>query len=239
MPPVNTELLFAVLDRLQELPHRFVLLGGSIVGLLVDHPELVDFRPTKDVDVLVEALSRSEYTRLEQKLRNHGFRHDLSEGAPICRWIVGSSEKLDVLPLDSSVLGFDSEWFKEAWTHAQQMKFEGRVIELIAPVYLIATKLAAFENRGNRDYWMSHDLEDLVTVIDGRAKIVKEIQQAEHSVRDYIAARFSDYIEHSDFLDALCAYLNSDQASQERLPNLQEKVKQIAAMKPDKKGMQS
>jgi hypothetical protein len=230
MPPVNTDLLFKVLDRLEDLPHRFVLLGGSIVGLLVDHPELMNFRPTKDVDVLVEAMSRSEYTRLEEELRAHGFRHDISEGAPICRWLVGGSAKLDVLPLDSAVLGFGSEWFKEAWEHAQQLMLEGRRIELISPVYLIATKIAAFENRGNRDFWASHDLEDLVVVIDGRANMVEEVRQSERSVRRYIALHFSEYIKSSDFLEALCAYLDSDPASQERLSGLQEKIREIAAL---------
>lgn len=231
MPPVNTELLFAVLDRLDGIPHRFVLLGGSIVGLLVDHPELLDFRPTKDVDVLVEAMSRIQYTRLEEELRAHGFRHDISEGAPICRWVVGETAKLDVLPLDSSVLGFESQWFEEAWRHAQELELEGRKLELISPVYLIATKLAAFESRGNGDFWASHDLEDIVIVIDGRSGIVEEVRQAGTMVRDYIASLLFDYIENSDFLDALCAYLDSDPASQERLPRLQDKMHQIAAMK--------
>lgn len=231
MPPINTELLFTVLDQLEGLPHRFVLLGGSIVGLLVDSPELIDFRPTKDVDVLVEAMSRIEFSRLEEELRAHGFHHDTSDDAPIFRWIVDGTAKLDVLPLDRSVLGFGSEWFKEAWIHARQMELEGRTIELISPVYLIATKLAAFENRGNRDFWASHDLEDIVTVIDGRVGIVDELKEAADNVRRYIAEHFSDYIEGSDFLNALCAYLDSDPASQERLSSLQEKVRAIAGLK--------
>lgn len=40
MAPINTELLFAVMDRLAQLEHRFVVVGGSIIGLLVDYPEL-------------------------------------------------------------------------------------------------------------------------------------------------------------------------------------------------------
>jgi hypothetical protein len=231
MPPVNTELLFTVLDCLEELPHRFVLLGGAIVGLLVDRPELIDFRPTKDVDVLVETMSRLEYTRLEEDLHAHGFRHDVSEGAPICRWIVDGSAKLDVLPLDGSALGFGSEWFREAWDHAQETVLEGRHIELIAPVYLVATKLAAFNNRGGGDFWASHDLEDMVTVIDGRSRIVEEVTAAAEDVRHYIAEQLSNYIDGADFLDALCAYLNSDPASQERLPGLQEKIMAIAGLK--------
>ena len=69
MPAINTEQLFSVLDHLDQLEQRFIIVGGAIVGLLVDHPELIDFRPTKDVDILVEVTSRIEYGRLEEKLR--------------------------------------------------------------------------------------------------------------------------------------------------------------------------
>lgn len=228
MPAVNTELLFSVLDRLEQLDQPFIIVGGAIVGLLVDHPELIDFRPTKDVDILVEVASRIEYSRLEEKLRQLGLKNDTSEDAPICRWIVNESAKLDVLPLDPDILGFSSEWFQEAWQHPCQITQDGRTFETIAPVYLIASKLAAFTNRGNQDFWISHDLEDLITVIDGRENIVNEIRVAKADVRDYISRTLRDYQEGTDFIQALPAYLESDPASQERLPSLREKIEAIA-----------
>lgn len=191
MPAVNTELLFSVLDRLEQLDQRFIIVGGAIVGLLVDQPELIEFRPTKDVDILVEVASRIEYSQLEEKLRALGLRNDLSEDAPLCRWIVNQTVKLDVLPLETRILGFSSEWFKEAWKHALQIRLEERIIHTISPVYLIATKLAAFTNRGNQDFWMSHDLEDLITVIDGRENIVDEIRHSKANVRQYISDKLN------------------------------------------------
>jgi len=228
VPAVNTELLFSVLDKLDQLDQRFIIVGGAIVGLLVDHPELIDFRPTKDVDILVEVASRIDYSRLEEKLRALGLRHDTSEDAPICRWIVNPSAKLDVLPLNADILGFSSEWFEEAWEHPQKITLEERNIETISPVYLIASKLAAFTNRGNQDFWMSHDLEDLITVIDGRESIVDEIQHSKKDVREYIANTLCDYLNETDFIQALPAYLDSDLASQERLPSLCQKMDRIA-----------
>jgi hypothetical protein len=230
MSAINTEQLFAVLDYLDLLEQRFIIVGGAIVGLLVDHPELIDFRPTKDVDILVEVASRIEYSHLEEKLRALGLRNDTSEDAPLCRWIVNESVKLDVLPLDDSILGFSSEWFEEAWKHPQHITLEERNIETISPVYLIASKLAAFTNRGNQDFWMSHDLEDLITVIDGRENIEDEIRHSKVDVREYISGKLRDYLSEADFRQALPAYLDSDLASQERLPSLRRKIEGIARM---------
>ena len=230
MPAINTEQLFPVLDHLEKLDQRFIIVGGAIVGLLVDHPELIDFRPTKDVDILVEIASRIEYSHLEEKLRAIGLRHDISEGAPLCRWIVNESVKLDVLPLDASILGFSSEWLKEAWEHPEHLTLEERTIETISPVYLIASKLAAFTNRGHQDFWMSHDLEDLITVIDGRENIADEIRHSKADVREYISGKLRDYLSKADFRQALPAYLDSDPASQERLPSLHRKIERIARM---------
>ena len=191
-------------------------MGGAIVGLLVDHPELVDFRPTKDVDILVEVASRIEYGRLGEKLRTLGLKYDTSKGAPLYRWIVNKAVKLDVLPLDATILGFSSEWFEEAWQHPQLITVEELTIETISLVYLIASKLAAFTNRGNQDFWMSHDLEDLITVIDGRENIGEEILHSKADVREYISKKLREYLS------------DSDPASQQRLPSLRRKIDDIA-----------
>jgi GrpB-like predicted nucleotidyltransferase (UPF0157 family) len=64
---------------------------------LVDHPEITEFRRTKDVDVVVAVPSYNEFAALENRLRAEGFRHDVSEDAPICRWIVDSC-RVDIMP---------------------------------------------------------------------------------------------------------------------------------------------
>jgi hypothetical protein len=77
-----------VASRLKPLNIPFAFVGGAVMCLLVDHPELRDFRRTKDVDVVVAAITYFEFAALEARLREAGFQHDTSEGAPICRWIV-------------------------------------------------------------------------------------------------------------------------------------------------------
>jgi hypothetical protein len=78
-----------VATRLQPLRVPFAFVGGAVMCLLVDHPELTDFRSTKDVDVVVAVGTYTQFAALEERLRKADFKHDPSAGAPICRWLVG------------------------------------------------------------------------------------------------------------------------------------------------------
>jgi len=48
----------AVAERLDALGLDYAFLGGAVVGLLLDHPELSAVRATADVDVVIEAISQ-------------------------------------------------------------------------------------------------------------------------------------------------------------------------------------
>jgi hypothetical protein len=87
MPAPPLEEMRRVASRLKPLNVPFAFVGGAVMCLLVDHPELTDFRCTNDVDVMVAAITYFEFAALEARLREAGFQHDTSEGAPNCRWI--------------------------------------------------------------------------------------------------------------------------------------------------------
>jgi hypothetical protein len=80
---------------------------------------------------------------------------------------------------------------------------------------------------GRSDYVGSHDLEDLLTVIDGRPAIVAEVAAAEE-VRSYIAQEFRELLAIPQFIDALPGYLLPDAASQARLPILAGRIKEVS-----------
>ena len=142
-----------VAKRLEPLGVPFAFLGGAVLGLLVDHPELMEIRPTKDVDVIVEVVTLTEYYEMEEKLRAAGFQHDISEGAPICRWIVDGC-RVDVMPVHSTALGMNSNWFPEAIQLSRIMEMgKGCSARVITPALFIATKLEAFKDRGRRDFY--------------------------------------------------------------------------------------
>ena len=76
---------------------------------------------------------------------------------------------------------------------------------------------------------LSKDLEDLVTVIDGRAEIIEEIRSAPQEVKAYIASEVKKLLETAEFIDALPGYLLPDTASQARIRPLLARIKEIAA----------
>jgi hypothetical protein len=118
--------------------------------------------------------------------------------------------KLDVMPTDEKVLGFKNRWYQAAIEAAQEMELEpGFTIRVITAPYFIATKLDAFRDRGKGNYTSSHDLEDLLTVVDGRASMVEEITSSAE-LHPYIAEQFSNLLQTKEFLDALPGYLLPD-----------------------------
>ena len=60
---------------------------------------------------------------------------------------------------------------------------------MITAPYFLATKFEAFHGRGNSDYRMSHDLEDIVTVIDGRPELASEVEKTDHAVAGFSGRR--------------------------------------------------
>lgn len=77
---------------------------------------------------------------------------------------------------------------------------------------------------------MSHDLEDIVALIDGRAEIVGEIANADADVRAYIVAEISGLMADDDFREAIPGFLLPDAASQSRRALLEERLRAIAAL---------
>ena len=144
--------LETVAQALAPVQEKVVFLGGSIVGLLLTDRASPPVRPTKDVDVLVETVTYGQQAGLESRLRSLGFEHDQSEGAPICRWLIGDV-KVDVMPSDASALGFSNRWYPEALRTAIPCPLrKGIQIALVSPACFLATKLEAFSSRGNGDY---------------------------------------------------------------------------------------
>jgi predicted nucleotidyltransferase len=217
-----------VAKRLAPLNVPFVFVGGAVIPMLVDQPELTEIRPTKDVDVVVEIITYRELSALEERLRLAGFHHDTSEGAPICRWTVGDC-LVDVMPVDSRVLGMNSRWFPEALALAQTADLgENCSTRIISPPLFLATKLEAFKDRGKGDYYGSHDLEDIITLVDGRAKIVEDVGFAPIAVREFIKDCFARLLKDPNFRDAFPGHLSGITGSRQRAPLVIERFEAIA-----------
>ena len=226
----NIEILEAAVKLLDELVDRLVFLGGCATGLLLTDVAAPPIRATQDVDVITEIATMTEYYHLAELLRAGGFQEDTSEDAPICRWRAGGL-LLDVMPTNPQLLGFGSEWYQEAFEAATlQTLPSGKRIHMITGPYFLACKLAAFKSRGEGDYLMSHDMEDIVAVLDGRPEVVREIVQARITLRQHLVECFLSLLKSPRFLEALPGHLPPDGASQSRVPIILLRMKQVSEM---------
>jgi hypothetical protein len=180
-----------------------------------------------DVDAIAEITSYAENVRFGERLRDVGFTEDTSDGAPLCRWRQ-DEVILDVMPLDERILGFSNRWYREAMCAAKVLPLEPSLeIRVITAPFFVATKLEAFKGRGRGDYLASHDLEDVLSVIDGRSELVKEARSAPEDLRAYLALEFSSLLRDRNFIDALPGHLPPDGASQARIPILHERLQAL------------
>jgi len=229
MRNVNFDLLVSAARLLRPLLDELVFVGGCATGLLITDPAAADVRPTLDVDVIVEVTSYAKYVGFGERLRHIGFHEDTGEEAPVCRWIHGRI-RLDVMPLDEKVLGFSNRWYKAAVRAAVAIAIErGLRIRVVTAPYFLATKLEAFRGRGNEDFFGSHDLEDLIAVVDGRPELVDETATAPRALRSYVAAEVQRLLRNPRFVDALPGHLLPDMASQARLGILIPRFEGLAA----------
>lgn len=224
----NIELLLLAVHQLGDLVDEMVFLGGCATGLLLTDGAAPPIRVTKDVDAIVQVTTKAEYYKLSERLRQQGFLEDTSEGAPLCRWIT-EEITLDVMPTEAKVLGFGNQWYVAAMKNAEIISLPGNVnIRMVSAPYFLITKLEAFSGRGNGDYLLSHDIEDIIAVMDGRPELVEEVRLSETALVDALAIRFHKLIKDQEFVDAVFGHMPTDEASQSRVERIINTIKEIS-----------
>ncbi len=135
------------------------------------------------------------------------------------------------MPLDAAVLGFTNRWYPSALRSAERFTLPSGLALLVitAPLFL-ATKIEAFRNRGEEDYFASRDLEDIVAVVDGRPSLADEVNQSSDEVRTYVAQAVKTLLRERGFLDALPGYLLPDAASQARYERLIAALRRVSQL---------
>ncbi len=101
---INLKTLQLANDLLGELSNEIVFVGGITTFLYVDVDIADDIRPTRDVDFVIDTTKKNEYDQFQDKLRKKGFTHDISEGAPICRFKYGEDLNLKLLTEEVSLI---------------------------------------------------------------------------------------------------------------------------------------
>ena len=229
MPDSNLLILEDAAQKLRALLDSVVFVGGATLGLLITDTGAAPIRATVDVDVIAEITTRMEYFDFSERLRRNGLTEDARPGAPVCRWL-HDGLVLDLMPLDKAVLGFTNRWYGAALNGAQNLRLPSGVsIRTITAPYFLGTKIEAFRGRGRQDFYESRDLEDFVAVIDGCESILEEIALSPTELRSFLAEAAHELLGESRFLGVLPGYLLPDEISQQRLPGLLRRLREISA----------
>jgi hypothetical protein len=167
MISTNLARLLKVAHGLGDLCDQVVFVGGSVAELYADNAAATEIRPTMDVDCVVELATYGDLDSFEALLRSKHFKNDIESGV-ICRWTFGD-ETVDIMPDDENIMGFSNRWYKRSFSHRIQKMLEDEdktTIYVLPPLYYLATKIEAIRGRGGVDLRFSHDLEDLVYVLN-------------------------------------------------------------------------
>jgi predicted nucleotidyltransferase len=223
----NLNSLILIANRLDELCNEVTFVGGCITGLLITDKAAPDVRFTIDVDCIINVVTKQEYHSLSEKLRNKGFKEMSFGNHPICRWDCDGI-LIDVMPTDKSVLGFSNQWYKDAQNNAVTKNLnDTQIIKVISGPYFLATKLEAFKDRGKQDFLLSHDLEDIIAVIDGRPEIISDISNTENNLKTYLSTEFNKLVNNAQFMQALPGHLNYSSESEERKKIVEQRINAI------------
>jgi hypothetical protein len=72
----------------------------------------------------------------------------------------------------------------------------------------------------------THDLEDIITIIDGRPELLDDVRASASQLRDYIG--HGVLLRNSEFIQALPAHLAGDETSQARIPLIKDRLRQLS-----------
>lgn len=181
-----------------DLLRGVVFVGGCTTGLLItDEFIKEEIRYTNDVDLIVDVISYAKWADFQDKLRTKGFRESAEDDVN-CRMRLGEL-KVDFMPDDEKILGYSNRWYSDGIASAQDYQLtDDLVIRILEPLYFVATKFEAYIGRGNNDPLSSHDLEDILNLVDGREELVDEVLAAHQNVRQYIAEQIKQLLNHKD-----------------------------------------
>lgn len=105
----------------------------------------------------------------------------------------------------------------------------GRLRRRVTAVAFVATKMDAFASRGGGDYLTSHDLEDVLNIIDGRPELIEEMAAAPTDLRQAMAHAFTNLLADPDFENVLPGLL----AEPERVSLVLNRLRQMSCRTTD------
>lgn len=85
--------------------------------------------------------------------------------------------------------------------------------------------MEAYGGRGQNDPFGSHDLEDIINVVDGRPALLNDVQTGSGEVRSYLSEQVQALLQHEDFENFLHGNIRGPDG---RVDNVHQRVKALA-----------
>jgi hypothetical protein len=223
--------LYRAATLLRPVLDRIVFVGGAVRGLLVTDSAVEGPRPTDDVDAIIEISTLQQYQAFESDLRKLGFKNDMRDGAPICRY-VHDTLALDVMPTEPA-LGFANRWYPHAHRTATNHEvsvagMEPLTIRVVSAASFIATKLVSYLDRGKGDRY-HRDLEDIIVLVDGRPSLFDELEKELTELRQYVAEEIARLLA-DDLEQYVPGHLPGDPGNQARVPIVMTRLRRIGTL---------
>lgn len=232
MSKINYDDMLSIHKNLKSAGLDFVFIGGGILGFLIDDPLASPVRTTMDIDVVLDIVTDPGQILLEEKLSSAGFKHDVSNRAPRCRWIFNNI-KVDIISIKDKFSGMNFKWLQETVESPLKIKKDETFLKIASPACFVAMKLEAFKDRGNADYLGSRDIEDVISVIDGRTSIVEEIKNSYPEVVEFISETIAELLLKNEFTASIAGHLMPDPASQGRRIVVLDRLNRISQLQGD------
>jgi hypothetical protein len=220
---INLATVAKIARLLKDFNERLVYVGGAIISLYTDDSAADEIRPTYDIDLTLEVTTYSHWQKIQSQLASLGI-HPNPEGKSIYSYQY-QGIPLDFISAEDDAFGPSNKWYKEGFKDLQKVQVEEELISIFKAPCFLATKIEAFKNRGS-DPRTSHDIEDVVYVLDNRKNIVEEILTAPGNIKYFVISEIKKFKENGILEEVLLAHIHPLMQA-ERLEICMEKLDQI------------
>ena len=228
MPDRHLELLQTIARGFGELTSKVIFVGGAVLDLYITDDAAPEFRPTGDIDCLLNLPALLDHFQWEQMLTERGFQKHPPTDKPTSHWIY-EGIPLTISPIQGQIelLGYRNVWYEEGLFHTLIHQLpDGEEIRIFHPAYFTAAKVNAFLERGREDFRHSEDFQDLVYLIENRPELSEDIGKAFHEVRSYIRNNIRRFLAYPDLEEGLYYALpiGADYEYVEKIVHLMRKI---------------
>jgi predicted nucleotidyltransferase len=224
---INIAVVAEVAAALKDLKDNMVFVGGAVVSLYTDDPAADEIRPTQDIDMTLNIVSFSHWQEVQEKLGELGF-HPNPFGHAICSYKY-KNIPVDIMATEDGPLGPANPWYKPGFEYLWTVKAKDQEIKILSAPYFLATKFQAFNNRG-KDYRTSHDIEDIIYVIDNRTSIVDEVRSSDQLIREFLKQEIQRIINKGLLSEVIMTHIHPLMV-EDRFSLVEDKINLILQMK--------